>query len=303
MSRPRVVVVGSSNTDMVVRLPVLPSPGQTVLGGDFYQAAGGKGANQAVAAARLGAEVRLVARVGDDDLGREAIRRFRAEGILTDTVVVDPDAPSGVALIMVDARGENMIAVASGANSRLSPADVDAVAGHLSGSVLLVQLEVPPATVEHAVSLARRAGAKVILNPAPALSLPDSLLRQVSILTPNEGELAVLAGRPVQDPDTARKAAAGLLERGVETVIVTLGSQGALVVDAAGSRLEPGRRVEAVDTTAAGDAFNGALAWALADGLPLDEAVRLANRAASISVTRPGAQPSLATRQELEAIS
>ncbi len=303
MSRPRVVVVGSSNTDMVVRLPVLPSPGQTVLGGDFYQAAGGKGANQAVAAARLGAEVRLVARVGDDDLGREAIRRFRAEGILTDTVVVDPDAPSGVALIMVDARGENMIAVASGANSRLSPADVDAVAGHLPGSVLLVQLEVPPATVEHAVSLARRAGAKVILNPAPALSLPDSLLRQVSILTPNEGELAVLAGMPVQDPDTAWKAAACLLERGVETVIVTLGAQGALVVDAGGSRLEPGRRVEAVDTTAAGDAFNGALAWALADGLPLDEAVRLANRAASISVTRPGAQPSLATRQELEAIS
>ncbi|GAB4109798.1 MAG: ribokinase [Acidobacteriota bacterium] len=303
MSRPRVVVVGSSNTDMVVRLPVLPAPGETVLGGEFYQAAGGKGANQAVAAARLGAEVRLVARVGDDSLGREAVRRFQAEGILTDAVVVDPEAASGVALIMVDARGENMIAVASGANRRLSPADVDAVAEHLPGSVLLVQLEIPLETVERAVTLAWNAGAPVILNPAPACPLPDALLRQVSILTPNEGELAVLAGRPVHDPETARLAAASLLERDVNTVIVTLGAQGALLVDSGGSRLEPARRVEAVDTTAAGDAFNGALAWALAGGAPLAEAVRLANRAASISVTRPGAQPSLATRRELEELS
>jgi ribokinase len=303
MSRPRVVVVGSSNTDMVVRLPVLPAPGETVLGGDFYQAAGGKGANQAVAAARLGAEVRLVARVGDDSLGREAVRRFQAEGILTDAVVVDPQAASGVALIMVDSRGENMIAVASGANSRLTPADVEVVSEHLPGSVLLVQLEIPMETVEHAVSLASRAGALVILNPAPARSLPDPLLHRVSILTPNEGELAVLAGRPVHDLETARLAATSLLRRGVKTVIVTLGAQGALLVDSGGSRLEPARRVEAVDTTAAGDAFNGALAWALAGGAPLAEAVRLANRAASISVTRPGAQPSLATRRELEELS
>lgn len=303
MSRPRVVVVGSSNTDMVVRLPVLPAPGETVLGGDFYQAAGGKGANQAVAAARLGAEVRLVARVGDDSLGREAVRRFQAEGILTDAVVVDREAASGVALIMVDSRGENMIAVASGANSRLTPADVEAVAEHLPGSVVLVQLEIPMEAVEHAVSMASRAGARVILNPAPARPLPDPLLQRVSILTPNEGELAVLAGRPVHDPETARLAAASLLERGVKTVIVTLGAQGALLVDSGGSRLEPARRVEAVDTTAAGDAFNGALAWALAGGATLAEAVRLANRAASISVTRPGAQPSLATRRELEELS
>jgi ribokinase len=299
MSRPRVVVIGSSNTDMVVRLSELPAPGQTVLGGDYLQAPGGKGANQAVAAARLGAEVRFVARVGDDSLGKEAISRFRAEGILVDAVFIDPEAASGVALIMVDERGENMIAVASGANARLTPSDVEAAAAHLDGSVTLVQLEIPMETVDRAVQLARKAGARVILNPAPACPLPDRLLSQVSILTPNEGELALLTGKQVHDLPTARLAAESLLERGVGTVIVTLGAQGALTVGRSGSHWEPARRVTAVDTTAAGDAFNGALAWALASGRPLAEAVQVSNIAASIAVTRMGAQPSLPTASEL----
>lgn len=299
MSRPRVVVVGSSNTDMVVNLPVLPVPGQTVLGGDFLQAAGGKGANQAVAAARLGAEVRFVARVGGDGLGQEAIRCFQAEGIVTDAVVVDRQAASGVALIMVDRQGENMIAVASGANARLTPNDVDAVAPYLPGAVLLTQLEIPEDAVARTVQLAHQAGIPVILNPAPARPLPDELLARVSILTPNEGELAVLSGREVRDPEAAESSARSLRKRGVATVIVTLGAQGALVVADRAAWLEPARTVQPVDTTAAGDAFNGALAWALAMRRPLADAVRLANLAASVSVTRPGAQPSLPTIAEL----
>lgn len=299
MNTAKVVVVGSSNTDMVVRLPQLPARGETVLGGDFIQAAGGKGANQAVAAARLGANVVFVARVGDDGLGREAVARFRAEGISVEAIRVDSDAASGVALIMVGGDGENMIAVASGANLRLTPGDVEAAAAHLSGSILLTQLEIPLESVARAVELAADAGARVILNPAPAQPLPDELLARVSILTPNEGELAALSGREVSDEASARAAAESLLSKGVETVIVTMGAQGALVVGRDESWKEPACRVRAVDTTAAGDSFNGALAWALASGRSLKEAVRLANRAASVSVTRMGAQPSLPTSAEL----
>lgn len=300
--RGKVVVVGSSNTDMVVQMPSLPTPGETVLGGEFVQVAGGKGANQAVAAARLGADVTFVARVGDDALGRLAIENFQRDNIRTQHVRRDPDRPSGVALIMVDGRGENMIAVASGANNALSKADVDAASEAIStAAVLLLQLETPIETVKHAARLAKTKGAAVILNPAPAQALDGELLQQVSVLTPNEKEAEALTGILPVDLDSASRAARALQAQGVGSVVITMGEKGAFIRTPEGEELVPGKRVKAVDTTAAGDAFNGAVAFALADGEGLAEAVRFANHVAALSVTRMGAQPSLPTLDEVNA--
>jgi ribokinase len=297
MTAGRVIVVGSSNTDMIVRAERLPLPGETVLGGDFVTAAGGKGANQAVAAARVGAQVTFVARVGGDMFGQQALENFRREGLDLTYLVQDPDAPSGVALIVVGPGGKNIIAVAPGANSRLSPADVAAAQpAHNQARVLLLQLEIPLATVRAAAEAGRAAGLTVMLNPAPAQPLPDDLLRIVDWLTPNESEAALLAGTP--EPEAA---AAALLERGVGGVIVTLGEAGALVAPAHGPMQRvPGFQVEAMDTTGAGDAFVGGLAAALARGEALEVAVRYAHAVAAISVTRVGAQPSLPSGEEVE---
>lgn len=296
-----VVVVGSSNTDMILRVSRIPGPGETLLGGEFSTAAGGKGANQAVAARRAGGRVAFVARLGRDSLGDEALARFRGEGIDVSAVVRDAAAPSGVALIFVGSDGENSIGVAGGANQRLAPRDVAAAAGLFSRArVVLLQLETPLAAVSAAARMARRAGALVILNPAPARKLPSALLRAVSLLTPNEHEASLLTGVRVSGPASAAKAAKVLLARGVGTVIVTLGAAGALVACAGRSELVPGFRVKAVDTTAAGDVFNGALAVRLAEGAPLRDAVCFAHAAAAISVTRPGAQPSIPARREIE---
>jgi len=295
-----VVVVGSSNTDMILRLARIPGPGETLLGGDFSSAAGGKGANQAVAARRAGGRVALVARLGGDSLGDEALARFRREGLDVSRVVRDGSAPSGVALIFVGSDGENSIGVAGGSNQRLSPADVFAARALIArAQVLLLQLETPPAAVEAAARLARRLKVAVVLNPAPARPLPRSLLRNVSILTPNEHEASLLTGVKVTGAASAAAAARILIRRGVSTVIVTLGAAGALVATRAGSRLVAGFRVRAVDTTAAGDVFNGALAVRLAEGAALEDAVRFAHAAAAISVTRLGAQPSIPTRREI----
>lgn len=299
MSQGRVVVVGSSNTDMIVQADRLPRPGETVLGGDLVMAAGGKGANQAVAAARLGAQVAFVARVGNDMFGAEAIERFRREGLDVSHVVRDPEAPSGVALIVVEPGGQNIIAVAPGANARLSPDDVAAAREVFVGAgVVLLQLEVPVETVLAAAQAGRQAGARVILNPAPAPSgpLPDEIWASVDIVTPNETEAAALTGA-----DAPEDAARALLARGVGIVIVTLGAEGALVATRDGMQRVPGFPVQAVDATAAGDAFNGALAVALARGDDLDVAARYAHAVAAISVTRLGAQPSLPTAAEVEA--
>lgn len=299
--KPLLVVVGSSNTDMVIRLDRLPRPGETLLGGDFSMAAGGKGANQAVAAARAGARVALVARVGRDVFGDQAIAGFKRDGIGTDFVVRDRTAPSGVALIFVARDGENCIAVSGGANTRLSPADVRKARTVIAkASAVLLQLETPLETVQAAAEIAGRAGVRVILNPAPARPLPDDLLRGVSILTPNETEAELLTGVRVSNETSAAKAADRLLGRGVGAVILTLGPRGALVADPEVRQLVPGFKVKAVDTVAAGDVFNGALAVALGEGRPLLEAVRFANAAAAISVTRPGAQPSAPRRVEIE---
>lgn len=299
--KPKILVIGSSNTDMIVKVPQIPQPGQTVLGGEFVTAPGGKGANQAVGAARAGGDVTLIARVGDDMFGKRAVEGFQKAGINVEHVFRDPQSPSGVALIFVAASGQNSIAVASGANAKLSTADVHrAVAAFNGASALLMQLETPLTTVIDAAEIAVHRRVPVILNPAPALSLPGDLLQRIAILTPNEAEATALSGLEVRDEASAAQAATKLRHRGVGTVIITLGAQGAFVAGAKVHQLVPGFKVKPVDTTAAGDVFNGALAVALGEGKPLLEAVRFANAAAAISVTRFGAQPSAPMREEIE---
>ena len=294
----KVVVVGSTNTDMTVRVPHLPVPGETVGGGGFRVTGGGKGANQAVAAARAGASVVFVTALGTDDIGDRAFESLAAEAIDLRFVRRVADAPSGIALILVDDAGENVIAVASGANAALRPEDVELVETIVEpGDAVLVQLEIPEPAVDAAVALARRRGARLILNPAPARPLSAPLLAAVSVLTPNEHEAAALAGLGAGVSDPGRMAAV-LRDRGVTDVLVTLGAAGVLVSGAAGAQRVP---AFAVDTTAAGDIFNGALAVALIEGRPMADAARFASAAAAISVTRPGARASAPHRSEIDA--
>jgi ribokinase len=298
----RIVIVGSSGTDMIIKLDRIPRPGETLLGGEFHITGGGKGANQAVSAARAGGKVAFVARLGQDDFGDQAKAAFAREGINVEHIYRDRKVSTGVALIFVDQQGENSIGVAPGANGRLSPADLKKARKiFAAASVMVVQLEIPLDTVQTAALLAAKSGARVILNPAPARPLPDELLRHVSILTPNETEAELLTGIKVDSDASAVKAASVLRARGVQTVILTLGARGALVATSDGSpQLVPGFKVKAVDTTGAGDVFNGALAVALAEEQPLIDAVRFANAAAAISVTRLGAQPSAPSRREIQ---
>jgi ribokinase len=301
--KPRIVVVGSANTDLVVRVPTLPRPGETVIGGTFATAGGGKGANQAVAAARAGGHVVFVAKVGADAMGDAAIASYRAEGIDTTHVTRDAASPSGVALILVDAAGENSIAVAGGANDRLLPADVDrARAAIEAADVLLVQLEVPLETVRRAVAIARAAGVPVILNPAPARPLDGPLLADVAILTPNETEAALLTGRPSIDEHSAAAAAADLVALGPAAAVITLGVRGAFLVAGGPGLHVPAFPVRPVDTVAAGDVFNGCLAVAIAEGRGLPDAVRFAAAGAALAVTRCGAQDSAPRRDEIEGL-
>jgi ribokinase len=296
----RVVVVGSANTDLVVRVAALPRPGETVLGGTFSSVGGGKGANQAVAAARAGGQVTFIAMLGQDDLGDAALDSYRAEGIDTTHIGRAVDCPSGVALILVDKAGENSIAVASGANERLGPAQIDAARNAIaSADIVLVQLEIPLDTVRRTVEVAAAAGRRVILNPAPARPLEASLLAQVAVVTPNETEAELLTGMPVVDEAAAAVVAERLRSLGPAAVL-TLGRRGCLVAAGGEPAMIPGHAVTAVDTVAAGDVFNGSLAVALAEGLDLPAAARFANAAAAISVTRHGAQSSAPTRQEIE---
>ena len=301
MTKNSILVVGSSNTDMIIKMERIPKPGETIIGGEFASAAGGKGANQAVGAARAGGAVTFIARVGQDMFGDKAIAGFIADGINVDYVARDRTSPSGVALIFVGQNGENSIAVASGANAKLTPADVrKAKSAFQEANVLLLQLETPLDTVQAAAELATAAGVRVILNPAPARPLPDKLLRQIYLLTPNESEAELLTGMAVDNEDGAAKAADALLARGVQNVIVTMGARGALLAGKDLRKLIPVFKVKAVDTTAAGDVFNGTLAFGLAEGRSLFEAARFASAAAAISVTRMGAQTSAPTRREIE---
>jgi ribokinase len=298
----KVVVVGSTNTDMTVRVPRLPVPGETVVGGDVGITGGGKGANQAVAAARAGAPVILVTALGTDDIGDRAFESLAADGIDLRFARRVADRPSGIALIVVDDAGENVIAVAPGANAALRPEDVDPIAAILApDDVVLVQLEIPPETVDATARIARRRGARLILNPAPARPLADALLGAVSVITPNEREAAQLGGDDAARPADPARAAARLHDRGVATVLITLGAAGVYVSDAGAASHLPAFNVDAVDTTAAGDVFNGALAVALIEGRSAVEAAWFGSAAAAISVTRPGARVSAPRRVEIDA--
>jgi ribokinase len=299
-----IYVIGSSNTDMVIRTQKLPLPGETVLGKDFIINPGGKGANQAVAAARLGGDVTLVAKVGDDLFGKQALEHFRKENINISFVSTDSEVPSGVALIGVDARGENSIMVAPGSNSNLTVENVGMAINHVQrGSIILVQLEIPMETVAFSIRKGHNAGCKVIFNPAPASAIDNRLLRHVEVITPNELEAEILTGIRVLDIPTAQRAAQKLHEMGVANVIITLGSKGAYLLNDSVQMLLPSPPVTPVDTTAAGDCFNGALAVALSEGLAIDQAVSFACEAASISVTRMGAQSSMPYKKEVDSLS
>jgi len=298
--KPYIVVVGSSNTDMVVKSSRLPAPGETVLGGTFLMNAGGKGANQAVAAARLGGNVIFIAKTGEDIFGKQAVELFKQEGIDTGYIIHDAENPSGVALITVDANGENCIVVASGANGALNPADLQPAAHIIENAALiLIQLEIPLETVEYVVNVAAAKNVKIVLNPAPACLLPDDLLRNISITTPNETEATLLTGVKVTGRESAEAAARALAAKGIETVIITMGAEGALLLHNGACDFFEAPVCEAVDTTAAGDVFNGALVVALFNGQNILDAVPFAIRAASISVCRMGAQASAPYLHEL----
>lgn len=296
-----IIVVGSCNTDMVIKTDHLPVPGETVMGGDFLMNPGGKGANQAVAAARLKGNVYFIAKTGNDLFGKRSVEQYEDEGIHTEYIYSDPVLPSGVALIIVDANGENSITVASGANSSLSPEDIrNALPAIEKGDILLMQLEIPMETVEYAAQLAREQGLKVILNPAPAHTLPEKLLQNLYMIIPNETEAEILSGIKVTDWESARKAADAISAKGVDIVVITMGSKGALIKEKGHYHEVPVPKVKPIDTTAAGDTFCGALCVALAENKNVADAVRFANQCASISVTRMGAQSSLPYRREID---
>ena len=290
--------------DLVVQSPRIPVSGETILGGDFLMVPGGKGANQAVAIARLGAHAIFVARLGDDVFGRKSLENFKKEKVDTRYVTLTPGTPSGVALITVDAAGNNAIVVAPGANAKLTPDDVYRAQSEIgSAGAVVAQLEVPLATVQCAAELAHHAGVTFVLNPAPAQKLPPALLALVTVLTPNEIEAEILTGVKVVDPESACQAADRLLEAGLKAVIVTMGAKGFLLAQGSTREHLDAEKVNVVDTTAAGDAFTGCLAVGLGQGHSLRDSAIFANRAAALCVTRMGAQPSMPTLEEVRAFN
>lgn len=293
-----VLVVGSLNADLVVRAPRFPGPGETISGENLQVIPGGKGANQAVAAARLGANVSMLGRVGKDNFGDFLLNNLQSNHVNTQFIQRD-DASTGTATIIVDGNGQNSIVLSPGANGKVSAADVE-YASFSSFSLLLLQLEIPILTVLRAAERAREHGLRVILNPAPAQTLPDKLIALADFLIPNETELNLLTGMEVTDTLSAERAAHTLLGRGAKTVIVTLGSKGALIVDRASSTHVDAFKVDVVDTTAAGDAFIGGFAHALSENESLKDAVRRGCACGALATTKFGAQPSLPTKEEVE---
>jgi len=296
----RIIVIGSSNTDMVIKSKKLPLPGETILGGTFLMNPGGKGANQAVAAARLGGNVTFVTKIGNDLFGSEAVALFSNENIDTRYIIKDPDNPSGVALITVDENGENSIVVAPGSNSKLTAYDIEEEVFETKPTdIFVMQLEIPIGTVEFIAQKTSGKGNRVILNPAPARQLSDDLLSCLFLITPNETEAEQISGIKVIDLSTAEKAATIIRKKGVKNVIITMGASGAYLQSDGVSKMIHVVPVKAIDTTAAGDVFNGAIAVAMSEGMDLENAVLFANKAASISVTRMGAQSSAPYRKEI----
>ena len=301
MEQQKIVVLGSSNTDMVLKSSHLPISGETVLGGEFSMNPGGKGANQAVAAARLGGKVIFIARVGNDLFGKQAVEGFGRYGIDTRFITKDEKVASGVALIMVDENGENSISVALGANGTLRKTHIQPALAELRESAfVLTQLETSLETVDYLGQLAREHQLKLVLNPAPAQPLSDALLASLYMITPNETEAELLSGVKVTNEASARAAALVLHQKGVDIVIITMGSQGAYVLSDELDELVPAQKVKVVDTTAAGDTFNGALVVALSEGKELKSAIEFANRAAAYAVGILGPQTSAPTREAIE---
>lgn len=297
----KIVVIGSSNTDMVASVSEFPQPGETIIGDEFMMNAGGKGANQAVAAARSGGDVTFITKVGKDQTGEQSVLNLKKEGINTSKITVDANKPSGVALILVNKQGENIIVVAPGSNMALNETDIDNSENVLQeAEVILLQLEVPLETVIYAAKKGKELGKKVILNPAPATKLPDDLYPYLYMITPNETETEILTGIKVIDEKTAAKAAEALQKKGVDKVIITLGALGAYIHSDDIKKIIPAPKVTAVDTTAAGDCFNGALSVGIADEKPLEETVLFANKAAALSVTKMGAQQSLPYKDDIK---
>ncbi len=302
--KPTILVVGSTNTDMVIKAGHLPAPGETILGGSFFMFQGGKGANQAVAAKRLGGDITFIAKTGNDIFGQRSVQLFKEEGIDTGRMLVDDTEPSGVALITVDDKGENCIVVASGANAALTSSDLELSNALISeAGIVLMQLEIPLDTVRYVAAVAAAYSRTVILNPAPACWLDPPLLHNISIITPNKKEAEMLTGIGITDMESTAAAARALRQMGVRTVIITLGSQGAYICSADIEELVSAPAVQAIDTTAAGDVFNGALAVALSEGQSLTDAVTFGCKAAAISVTRLGAQSAAPFRHEVELIA
>ena len=297
----KIIVIGSSNTDMTVLADRLPAPGETVLGGDFKMGQGGKGANQAIAAKRLGGDVTFICKVGRDVFAENSIKAYEKDGLDTSSII-RCDTPSGIALITVDSKAENCIVVAGGANGKVTEADIEGIADDIKGAaVLLMQLEIPIPAVIKAAKIARKAGVRVVLNPAPATALPAELLENVDIIIPNETEMSLLTGIQVHDQKSTAEAVGAMRKTGVKDVIVTLGSKGSLVCENGKEPvLVPAFKVKAVDTTAAGDTFCGGLCVALVEGKSLVEAATFASKASSVTVQRMGAQDSIPFRRELE---
>ena len=300
VSTNKIIVIGSSNTDMVVKSPVLPKSGETILGGTFFMNAGGKGANQAVAAARLGGDVTFVAKVGNDIFGKKSVEGFKQENIKTEFVFIDENTPSGTALIMVNEEGENCIVVAPGANAQLLPADIELVKDLSEAAIILMQLEIPIETIAAVITIAKTNKQRVIINPAPAQQLLDELLNDLFLITPNETEAKLLTGVHVDDEVTASQAAEVFLNKGVQNVIITLGRQGAYFQNKEVQFKTVAPVVKAMDTTAAGDTFSGSIAVAVTENMEWKQAVAFAVKAASISVTKMGAQSSVPYRHEME---
>jgi ribokinase len=301
MKTGKLVVLGSINADHILNINHFPQPGETVIGKQYTVAFGGKGANQAVAAGRSGADISFIACVGDDDIGERVRKQLASDHIDTQPIEAIKDTTTGVALIFVNAEGENVIGIDAGANKAVTPEYLDRYKQQVIGaSALLMQLESPLETVIAAAKIAKDNGTQVILNPAPACELPDELLARVDMITPNETEAEKLTGIKVDNNEDAARAAKALHDKGIATVIITLGSKGVWLSQNGEGKLVPGFRVKAVDTIAAGDTFNGALVTALLEGKPMDSAVRFAHAAAAIAVTRPGAQPSVPWRKEID---
>jgi ribokinase len=301
---PNITVIGSSNTDMVVKTNHFPKPGETILGGEFFMFSGGKGANQAVAAARMGGHVTFICKTGNDIFGKRAVEEFKKEGIITKYIGADETKASGTALIIVNKNGENEIVVAQGANEMLSAKDIDNAEESINtADVLLMQLEIPVDTVLYAAKKAFECGKKVLLNPAPARQLPKALFKYLYLLTPNETEAEILTGIKITDQQSAAEAAEKLMASGVQNVIITMGAEGAYFKNQQTELMIPADKVQAADTTAAGDTFNGVLAVEITSGKNWQAAIAVACKAASISVTRMGAQASMPYRHELKILS